>query len=94
MFSAREAVDLCSLLLVLWLLYRAYVSYTWSYEEEVGTPARARACALETVDAGTVEDVHLPMFVVVNDACIDVKILLLHLLLAPLLAPCHLLIQK
>lgn len=55
---------------------------------------RARACALETVDAGTVEDVHLPMFVVVNDACIDVKILLLHLLLAPLLAPCHLLIQK
>ncbi|CAK9110224.1 ER lumen protein-retaining receptor 1-A (KDEL endoplasmic reticulum protein retention receptor 1-A) (KDEL receptor 1-A) [Durusdinium trenchii] len=29
-----QAVDLCSLLLVLWLLYRAYVSYTWSYEEE------------------------------------------------------------
>ena len=28
-----EAVDLCSLLLVLSLLYRAYLSHRWSYEE-------------------------------------------------------------
>lgn len=29
-----QAVDLCSLLLVLSLLYRAYLSHRWSYEEE------------------------------------------------------------
>ena len=28
-----EAVDICSLLLVLSLLYRAYISHRWSYEE-------------------------------------------------------------